>query len=367
MTGRNGGETVTAKKFSAVLTAAGAARLTAAALSGVPVGFSQMAVGDANGVLPVPDPQQTGLINERYRAPLNRLSVADQGASIIEAELIMPPQVGGFWLREVALFSEDNVCLAVANMPESYKPQLAQGAGRHQAIRIWLGVSSTADVQFIDNPAVVLATIDEVNRIKSEAQDYTDEIAGNLDDAMKSAIADAVKGALRDAWEDDNPVGEVRLFKDNVDPNARWPWSEWKYLGEDKTIRLGKQDGSDVMATGGSDSIRLARNNLPAEQINVTGETSSHDFGTLNTEDGGAHDHEYDQWGTGGTAARFSLDDVWFGNKKARTAAAAAHKHAMKIPAHKHTVTAKTEQLGEGREISVVNSYIRLMAWYRSA
>lgn len=123
-----------------------------------------MAVGDGGGVLPVPSPDQTALINEQYRAPLNRLVIADQAANVIRAEMIMPPQAGGFWIREAALFDETGICLAVANLPESYKPLLAEGSGRFQVINIWLMVSQTADVQMIADPSVILATVEEVRR-----------------------------------------------------------------------------------------------------------------------------------------------------------------------------------------------------------
>lgn len=375
------------KKFSAVLTSAGAARLAAAALSGVPVGFSEMAVGDGGGVLPVPDPQQTGLINELYRAPLNRLTEADTAANVIEAELIMPPQVGGFWMRELALFDDAGVCLAVANMPESYKPLLAQGAGRYQAIRIWLAVSSTSDVTLTDNPAVVLATVESVNKAKSEAQDYTDGIASELDNTIKTAIAEAVEAARRAHWETDNPVGDVRLFTQNIDPNKRWPWSTWKYLGEDKTLRLGKQDGSDTMTTGGSDSITLDRASLPKVQIDITGETDQHDTGQLKTSPtdlgtkttgkSGKHNHK-GGWGAAGAkwGSRSSGTDNQGDHDLDYTSEDGEHDHQLvlgqhdhPIPAikHKHGVSGKTANLGEGKTISTVNSYIRLMAWYRAA
>lgn len=145
-----------------------------------------MAVGDGGGTLPTPNPDSSGLINERYRAKLNKVVIADQAANVIEAEMIMPPQAGGYWLREMALFDADGNCLAIGNMPETYKPLLAEGSGRHQVIRMWLAVSSTADVELIDNPAVILATMEEVKRAEDAAKDYTDTIADEIEEATKS-------------------------------------------------------------------------------------------------------------------------------------------------------------------------------------
>lgn len=144
-----------------------------------------MAVGDGGGVLPVPSPDQTALINEQYRAPLNRLVIADQAANVIRAEMIMPPQAGGFWIREAALFDETGICLAVANLPESYKPLLAEGSGRFQVINIWLMVSQTADVQMIADPSVILATVEEVRRAGNNAKDYADDIVSTLENETR--------------------------------------------------------------------------------------------------------------------------------------------------------------------------------------
>ena len=95
------------RKFIVVTTHLGNSKLAAAAVSGTPVSISMMAVGDGNGQQLRPTPEQTELNNEQFRAPLNRLSISDQAANVIEAEMIMPPQIGGFWLREVALIDDE--------------------------------------------------------------------------------------------------------------------------------------------------------------------------------------------------------------------------------------------------------------------
>ncbi|HBR5679000.1 TPA: phage tail protein, partial [Klebsiella pneumoniae] len=181
------------KTYQAILTNAGKSRLAAAALSGEPVGFTDMGVGDGGGTVPAPDPAREGLVNERYRATLNRLVIADKAENVIRAELVIMPQVGGFWLREAALYDADGVCLAVANLPPSYKPLLAEGSGRLQSVNLWIAVNNTADVQLITDPTVIIASVDEVNRAKNEAKDYADEIVGELETNIQQAIADAVK------------------------------------------------------------------------------------------------------------------------------------------------------------------------------
>lgn len=357
-----------AKKYTALLTKAGVEKLTAAALSGESVGFAVMAVGDGGGTLPTPSDEQTGLINEIYRSRLNRVVIADQASNVIRAELLIPPQVGGFWLREAALYDEDGTCLAVANTPESYKPLLAEGAGRFQAVNLWIAVSNTASVELKADPSVIMATVEEVARAKSEAKDYTDEVAGSLNTNIQQAISDAIAAAKRDFWEDENPVGTVKFYAQNVNPNERYPWSEWVYTGENKTIRVGKADGSDVATTGGSDTVTIERANLPAVQIDVSGETSEQPEQKLTTAENGAHNHQGgdgapgEQWreGTHGTDnqkdANFNL-----------TGDAPAHSHDVVIPPHKHSTTGKTANLGEGKSFSVVEAHTLLMCWARVA
>ncbi|HDS8282622.1 TPA: phage tail protein, partial [Klebsiella variicola] len=142
-------------------------------------------------------------------------------------------------------------------------------SGRLQSVNLWITVSNTADVQLMADPTVIIASVDEVNRAKSEAKDYADEVAGILDKDIQQAIANAITVAKRDFWEDDNPVGTTRFFNQNLNPNERWPWSKWVYTGENKTIRVAKADGSNVGASGGSDTVTLQRTNLPAVQIDV--------------------------------------------------------------------------------------------------
>lgn len=359
-------------KYYAVLTAYGVEKLAAAAVSGELAGFTLMAVGDGGGTLPTPSPAQTGLINELYRASLNKLVIADDAANIIEAEMIMPPQAGGYWLREVALFDDDGNCLAVGNMPETYKPLLAEGSGRHQVIRVWLAVSSTANVELFDNPSVILATMEEVTRAENAAKDYADSLAVGIDEATKNAIAAAVEGAIRDAWEQDNPVGDVRFFNQNVNPNEKWPWSTWQYLGEDRVIRLAKADGSDVGATGGSDTITIGKDNLPNVQIDVSGTAAGVSLGTLDTTEAGGHTlkGKYAESNTsidGGSSNRRSWAVDYGYSDEGLIEPVPNHIHQVTIPDHGHQVSGKTAALGAGSSIDVTNKHIKLMAWHRTA
>ncbi|MGO4746532.1 phage tail-collar fiber domain-containing protein [Serratia quinivorans] len=145
-------------KFFAILTSQGAAKLANATALGTRVDLTHIAVGDGGGTLPTPDAAQTALKGEKRRAAINLLTIDPGNDSQIIAEQIIPENEGGWWIREIGLFSADGTLIAVANCPETYKPQLQEGSGRTQTIRMVLIVSSTEAVTLKIDPAVVLAT-----------------------------------------------------------------------------------------------------------------------------------------------------------------------------------------------------------------
>ncbi|MBI6129170.1 phage tail protein [Serratia marcescens] len=266
------------------------------------------------------------------------------------------------------MFASDGVCVAVGNMPESYKPLTHDGSSRTQIVRVQLAVSSTEHVALIIDPSVVIATQQDVTAAKNEAKDYTDDALTELDESIKNAIADAVKGAIRDAWEQDNPVGSSRLFNQNVNPNTKWPWSTWEYAGEHLTIRTAKEDGSDVGTLGGSDTVNITRANLPQSVLNVSGSTAEQPAHTLKAKMAGRHAHQggmngpgekYDETVTGtDNSGRYAV--TW-------TSENGDHEHDVDVPAHDHTVWAQTEALGQGQAINVVERHKLQMLWHRVA
>ncbi|WP_460139666.1 phage tail-collar fiber domain-containing protein [Pseudomonas sp. S2_E01] len=162
--------------FGGMLTTQGAAKKTNCDALGIPWEPRYMLIGDANGADPVPSPTQTKLVNQVYRAQLNQLRVSPTDANILIAELVLPPDVGGWWIRELALEDKDGVFCAVANAAPSYKPLLAQGSGRNQVVRMHIITSGTSNIQLKIDPSVVLAT-----------RQYVDETINGLLPANKPA------------------------------------------------------------------------------------------------------------------------------------------------------------------------------------
>ncbi|WPC50803.1 phage tail protein [Klebsiella pneumoniae] len=383
------------KIFKSLITTAGREKIAAAIVSGDKVVFSQMSVGDGGGSATTPGEEQTSLVNELFRTQLNSLKLSDTD-SIIIAEMIIPPEVGGFTIREAALFDDAGHCMAVANVPETYKPALAEGSGRFTILRIWLAVSSTEAVELIVDPGIVLATVEDVINAGNDAKDYADEqlsehaqsrdhpdatldekgftqLSNAIDSSDQSksatplAIKRAIESAVRAAWELDNPVGTVKFYAQNIDPNERYPWTEWAYTGEKKSIRVGSANGSDVGTTGGSDTVNIQKANLPAVQIDVTGEISNHPEQNLKTEPAGRHKHggvpsRENPWEIGGDISQ-QFNPANLGE----TDEVDDHDHEIIIPEQGHEFSGKTGNLGSGTALSIVESHILLMCWARVA
>lgn len=183
--------------FFAILTNAGAAKLANATALGIPLKLTSMAVGDGNGQPVTPNPAATNLVNVKRTAPLNALFADPVNPSQLVAEQIIPESVGGWWIRELGLFDEDGVLIAIANCPDTYKPLLSEGSGRTQVIRIVLIVSDTSAVELKIDPSVVLATrryVDDLMAAHKQSRDHPDasETAKGFTRLATQAEVDAV-------------------------------------------------------------------------------------------------------------------------------------------------------------------------------
>jgi len=199
--------------YFAIPTNAGQAKLTNAIALGVPLKITQMAVGDGNGQPVTPNPAQTALVREQRRAPLNTLFQDPLNPAQLVAEQIIPETVGGWWIREVGLFDDSGTLIAIANSPDTYKPQLSEGSGRTQTIRMVLIVSDTSAVELKIDPAVVLAT-------RKYCDDKLADELAKRDNKQSVRVATTGAIALTAAQTIDGvalAVGDRVLVKDQAD------------------------------------------------------------------------------------------------------------------------------------------------------
>ncbi len=194
-------------KFFALLTVIGANKLAKATALGTTLKITQMAVGDGGGTLPMPSEEQTKLVNEKRRAGINTLFIDSKNSNQIVAEQVIPENEGGYWIREIGLFDDEGSLIAVGNCPETYKPQLQEGSGRTQTIRMILTVSHTESVELKVDPSVILAT--------RESVDNAIEIASKsiLDTVEKEY---ATKDEVKKKFDNSNIVHEKGVSKEKV-------------------------------------------------------------------------------------------------------------------------------------------------------
>jgi len=421
-----------ALKFKSVVTTAGQARIAAAMANGTQVDIKQMAVGDGNGQPTTPVASQTALVHEVYRQAVNSTKVDKTRSNWMVVETIIPASSGGFWMRELGLIAGDGTLLAVCNMAETYKPTLEEGSGRTQTLRMVIAVSDSEAIALTLDDSLILATEEYVNLQISEHEKtrnhpdasltakglvqlssatnsssetlaatpkavkaawdlanraYPDASLTAKGDVMLSSATNstsetlaATPKAVKAAYDLANrnylnelyPIGIVLWFAQNKNPNTLFPGTKWSYIGENKTIRLGSQNGSDVMTSGGADTITLAAANIPAHSHTFSATTSSSGAHTHtgSTNSAGAHTHggvasRTSPWEIGGsTWTRFNYQTL------GATDSAGAHTHTVSVAsagAHTHTVSGTTANTGSGTAINITNAFVKLMGWYRTA
>ncbi|MEX2333237.1 MAG: phage tail protein, partial [Pseudohongiella sp.] len=167
--------------YYVIATNIGEAKMANALALGIPLAITELALGDGEGDgsrgTPVPNPEATALVSERRRAPLNSFSVDPDNDNVLLAEQVIPETEGGWWIREMGLFDEDGDLIFVCNTPPTYKPQLSEGSGRTQVVRMASIVSDTAAVTLKVDPSVVLAT-----------RDYADSLVIGLREELEPEI-----------------------------------------------------------------------------------------------------------------------------------------------------------------------------------
>ncbi|ELD6978051.1 phage tail protein, partial [Salmonella enterica] len=220
-----------ATKYFALLTNIGAAKLAKATALGEQVEITQMAVGDGNGALPTPNPTQTALIHEQRRAQLNQLTIDPANTNQIIAEQVIPEDAGGWWIREIGLFDKDGDMVAIANCAETYKPQLQEGSGRVQVIRVILIVSSTEAVTLKIDPSVVLATRKYVDNEIIEVKTYADNLLARHIEAgdphkqyplITNALKEMVDAGLVDEVLEN--LGLTKMVENQLPAGVPLPW-----------------------------------------------------------------------------------------------------------------------------------------------
>lgn len=209
-------------------------------------------------------------------------------------------------------------------------------------------------------------TNDVMNKVD---KDQVTQELGQATDKVPSQklLTDSLSSSEQNLINTIYPVGVVMWFAQSKNPNNLIPNTEWKYIGENKTVRLANQTGSNVLSTGGADSVTLTEQHLPAHKHSISANTDSFDYGNKNTNSTGEHAHEFDGYYTDDTIENASNGSKRSWRRETQTTASAGnHTHTVAIGAHKHTLNADTAATGGGGTLTITNAYIMLMGWYRT-
>ncbi|EDM5157528.1 phage tail protein, partial [Salmonella enterica subsp. enterica serovar Typhimurium] len=200
-------------EFYTLLTDRGMAKIASALADKKQLHLQKMAVGDGGGQYYEPIASQTKLRHEVWRGEMNTLTVAPNNPNWLIAELVLPEDVGGWYVREVGVFDDEGELIAIGKFPESYKPLLPGGCGKQVCIRLIMEVSNTTAVTLTVDPSIVLATRDYVDTRLDEHEHSTNHPDATLtqkgftqlsnatdsDDETKAATPKAVKAAMAEA------------------------------------------------------------------------------------------------------------------------------------------------------------------------
>lgn len=155
-------------EFFTILTKVGQAKIAAAVANSDTIKLHSLAVGDGGGSVYVPDETQTALRHELWRGELNELRVDVANPNWITVTAVLPADVGGWYVREGALFDTDGDLIAIAKLPVTYKPLLEMGSSKQLYIQIIMEVTNASAVTLLVDGSVVLATREYVdNRINN--------------------------------------------------------------------------------------------------------------------------------------------------------------------------------------------------------
>ncbi|EDV2155987.1 phage tail protein [Salmonella enterica] len=200
-------------EFYTLLTDRGMAKIASALADKKQLHLQKMAVGDGGGQYYEPTASQAKLRHEVWRGEMNTLTVAPNNPNWLIAELVLPEDVGGWYVREVGVFDDEGELIAIGKFPESYKPLLPGGCGKQVCIRLIMEVSNTTAVTLTVDPSIVLATRDYVDARLDEHEHSTNHPDATLtqkgftqlsnatdsDDETKAATPKAVKAAMAEA------------------------------------------------------------------------------------------------------------------------------------------------------------------------
>ena len=189
------------KTYGTIITSAGAYLIADCILSGKKLPIVQAAAGDGGGAYYEPTVDQKALKREKWRGAIASAELSPQSPQMIDVRIVIDDDVGGFTVREMALFSEDGTMIAVCNTPDTEKVAITGSISGKLTMLMHIVVADVSVMEFNVTPS-----LDTVSREE-------------LDAAIANMCNDIVTGEVSSPLATDD--GEV-LCLDNGEPLAAY-------------------------------------------------------------------------------------------------------------------------------------------------
>lgn len=157
-------------KFFAVVTDLGTKEMMEAVAEGRKVNITQFAVGDGGGQYYTPDTAMEGLKNEVWRGGIGACRISEESENIMIAEATIPSDVGGFTIREMAVFDDKNTMIAVCNTPDTTKVKVTDGVVHELLVQMEIVLDNKESVGMLVDPNIVTATKKDLQRLIDRMQ-----------------------------------------------------------------------------------------------------------------------------------------------------------------------------------------------------
>lgn len=158
-------------QFGTIITNIGLAQIANAQVTQQKVGLQHIALGDGNGAHYVPTQTQTALINEVWRGPVASVTIDPVNENRIVVEGSILSTVGGFTIREIGIFDDQNQLIAIGQYPEKYKPRLEEGIAEETIIHFVIETNNASAVKLLIDPTIIMASKKYVdNKVSSISQ-----------------------------------------------------------------------------------------------------------------------------------------------------------------------------------------------------
>lgn len=188
-------------QYGTLITTIGLAQIANAQITQTKVGLEYIALGDGNGAHYVPTQNQTSLVNEVWRGPIAELSIDPANNNRIIIDAIIPVTAGGFTIREIGIFDDNNNLIAVGQYPEKYKPQLSEGVSEETLIHFVIETNNADAVKLTIDPTVIIASrkyVDEkLLEMGGSAKEVQQQLNTHLEDDVKHVTSDE-----RNTWNE---------------------------------------------------------------------------------------------------------------------------------------------------------------------